>query len=164
MGSSPLRTVITLVTLCGVWATAAAAQTDAAAIRARRAASNASIARHDTVGVAAILAPDVMVLTSTSAAIVGRDRNVALFARQFATRPDVVYRRTPLDVRVNQTWAMASESGTWTGSWSEPDGKVAIGGRYFAKWRRINGDWLVESETYVPERCTGSSYCTRATR
>ena len=38
-------------------------------------------------------------------------------------------------------------------------GKIQIAGIYFAKWRRRNGVWLVESETYVPERCTGGSYC-----
>ena len=57
-------------------------------------------------------------------------------------------------------WEMASEHGHWTGSWTDVDGRVSLGGSYFAKWRIVNGAWLVESETYVPERCTGGKYCT----
>ena len=39
------------------------------------------------------------------------------------------------------------------------DGKIQIGGSYFAKWRLRNGSWVIESETYVPETCTGGAYC-----
>lgn len=128
-------------------------------VRKLRESSNAAIARHDTAGIAAILAPDVVVVTSNSAHTIGRDTNAQRFAEQFRTRPDVVYRRTPAEVRVFAPWGMASEHGRWTGSWTDADGKIEIGGSYFAKWRKLEGRWLVESETYVPERCTGGAYC-----
>jgi ketosteroid isomerase-like protein len=128
-------------------------------IRARRALSNAAIARHDTAGIGAILAEDVVVVTSNSVKQVGRAASVARFAEQFRTRPDVVYRRTPDAVTVFDSWHMASERGRWDGSWTDTDGRISIGGSYFAKWRFINGAWMVESETYVPERCTGGKYC-----
>jgi uncharacterized protein (TIGR02246 family) len=130
-------------------------------IRARRESSNAAIARHDAAGIGAVLAQDVIVVTSNSVHREGRDANVESFAEQFRTRPDVVYRRTPEAVRVFMPWLMASESGTWTGSWTESDGRIQLTGRYFAKWRKVNGAWLIESETYVPESCTGGAYCTR---
>jgi ketosteroid isomerase-like protein len=130
-------------------------------IRARRESSNAAIARHDTAGIGAALAPNVIVVTSNSVHREGRDANVESFAEQFRTRPDVVYRRTPDTVQVFMPWLMASESGTWTGSWTEADGRIQLTGRYFAKWRKVNGAWLIESETYVPESCTGGAYCTR---
>lgn len=130
-------------------------------IRQLRESSNAAIARHDTAGIAAILAPNVVVVASTSSATVGRDANTARFAEQFRARPDVVYRRTPREVIVFAPWRMASESGTWTGSWTHSDGKVTISGRYFAKWQEVEGRWLVQSETYMPERCSGSAYCTQ---
>ena len=130
-------------------------------IRARRESSNAAIAGHDTAGIGAALAPNVIVVTSNSVHREGRDANVESFAEQFRTRPDVVYRRTPDAVRVFLPWLMASESGTWTGSWTEADGRIQLTGRYFAKWRKVNGAWLIESETYVPESCTGGAYCTR---
>ena len=129
------------------------------AIRRLRAGSNAAIAKHDTGGIGAILAEDVVVVTSNSVHAVGRATNLQRFADQFRTRPDVVYERTPEQVRVFEPWGMASELGRWTGSWTDTDGKIQIGGIYFAKWRQRNGSWLVESETYVPERCTGGAYC-----
>lgn len=132
---------------------------DERVIRQRRASSNAAIARHDTTGIGAILSSDVVVVTSNSVQAIGRGTNLQRFADQFRTRPDVVYERTPDDVRVFTPWGMASERGHWTGSWTDTDGRIAIGGTYFAKWRRVNGAWLVESETYVPETCTGGAYC-----
>jgi len=130
-------------------------------IRARRESSNAAIAKRDTSGIGAVLATNVIVVTSNSIHREGRDANVQSFAEQFRTRPDVVYRRTPDAVRVFTPWLMASEHGTWTGSWTEPDGKIQLTGSYFAKWRKTNGVWLIESETYVPETCAGGAYCTR---
>lgn len=131
-------------------------------IRARRESSNAAIARHDTAGFAAILADDLVVLSSTSRRDLSKPEHVRSMAEWFASRPDVVYRRTPDSIRVFVAWHMASEAGRWVGSWTESDGKVVVGGRYFAKWRYRDGAWSVESETYVPEHCTGSSYCARA--
>jgi ketosteroid isomerase-like protein len=132
---------------------------DAAEIRRIRAASNEAIARHDTAGIGAVLAPHAVIVSSNSAQSLGRQAMLVRFAEQFAARPDVRYRRTPVEVRVFAPWGMASEIGEWSGSWSEQDGKVAIGGRYFAKWRRLGGRWLIESETFVPERCAGAGYC-----
>jgi len=135
------------------------AQSDEDAIRQRRQSSNSAIARHDTTGIGAILAGDVVVVTSNSVHGIGRAANLQRFADQFRTRPDVVYERTPDDVRVFTPWGMASERGHWTGSWTDTDGKIRIGGSYFAKWRKVSGAWVVESETYVPETCTGGAYC-----
>lgn len=146
-------------TAFGQTAGAPGSTVDADLIRQRRESSNAAIARHDTAGFAAILAPDLVVVSSTSAQTHSRQEHVRSMAEWFVARPDVVYRRTPESVRVFEPWQMASEAGTWVGSWTAADGKVMIGGRYFAKWRVRNGVWLVESETYVPEHCTGSVYC-----
>ena len=138
---------------------AAQSAPDEQAIRQLRASSNAAIARHDTAGVGAILASDLVLVTSNSVHVQGRAAHLKQFADQFRNRPDVVYLRTPDEVRVFTPWGMASERGRWTGSWTDSDGKIQIGGSYFAKWRRINGAWRVESETYVPETCSGGAYC-----
>lgn len=128
-------------------------------IRQRRASSNAAIARHDTAGIGAIFADNVVVVTSNSVHGIGRATNLQRFSDQFRTRPDVVYERKPDAVRVYDPWGMASEHGRWTGSWTDGGSKIQISGVYFAKWRLRNGSWLVESETYVPESCTGGPYC-----
>jgi uncharacterized protein (TIGR02246 family) len=130
-------------------------------IRARRESSNAAIERHDAAGIGAVLAPNVVVVTSNSVHRQGREANAASFAEQFRTRPDVIYRRTPDEVRVFPPWLMAAERGRWTGSWTEADGKIQLTGSYYAKWRKLDGQWFVESETYTPETCTGGAYCTR---
>ena len=121
--------------------------------------SNASIAKHDTVGFSSILALDVVSTTSASAKNIGRASVVGSMAARYKERPDVVYVRSPDDVSVFLAWGMASEEGRWRGSWTDPDGKVEISGPYFAKWRRINGVWFVESETYVPDKCVGGKFC-----
>ena len=108
-----------------------------------------------------MLADSIVVVSSTSTVTRGRGAYVTSLEAWFRARPDVLYRRTPESVSVFDGWGQASESGTWAGSWTEPDGKVTIGGRYFAKWRKVDGAWTVESETYVPERCAGSAYCRR---
>lgn len=132
---------------------------DARTIRTLREQSNAAIAAHDTAGFAAVLAPHVIVMPSTSVASVGRATHVRSMADHFAARPDVSYRRTPADIRVDAVWGMAAEQGTWTGRWTDTDGPVTLTGSYFAKWRKLSGRWLIESETYVAEACAGGGYC-----
>lgn len=154
------RTLIAVALLVPIRVVAQPA-VDEQQIRARRSASNAAIARHDAAGIGAVLAPNVIVVTSNSVHREGRDANVESFADQFKTRPDVVYRRTPDEVRVFAPWLMAAEHGRWTGSWTEADGKIQLTGSYYAKWRKVDGVWLIESETYVPETCTGGAYCRR---
>ncbi|MEA3244591.1 MAG: nuclear transport factor 2 family protein [Gemmatimonadota bacterium] len=146
------------------WCQSAADRRTAAEIRRLRASSNAAIAKHDTSGFGAILAPDFSIVTSYSNHESGRDNHVRSIAQTFASRPDVVYVRTPDDVRVFAPWGMASEQGRWTGSWTDGASKVRITGSYFAKWRKVNGAWRVEGETYVPESCTGGPYCTTPPR
>jgi ketosteroid isomerase-like protein len=163
MGTKSARraALIAAIGVIGLLAPPAAAQSaDERQIRDRRESSNQAIARHDAAGIGAILATNVIVVTSNSLHREGRDANVQSFAEQFRTRRDVVYRRTPDEVRVFAPWLMAAEAGRWTGSWTDPDGKIELTGRYFAKWRKLDGVWLVESETYVPETCTGGRYCT----
>lgn len=138
---------------------ARAQSTDDAEIRRRRESSNAAIARHDTAGIGAILASHFAITTSLSVHEDGRALHLTTFAELFRDRPDVVYRRTPTDIRVFAPWGMAAEYGTWTGSWTDTDGTIRISGTYFAKWRKMNGTWLVESETYVPGECVGGKVC-----
>ena len=135
---------------------------DEAAIRAGRAASNASIKGHDTTGIASHWLPDVHIVTSTAAQSTGVEPNRERMAQQFQRRPDTIYVRTPGTVEVLAAWDVASERGEWTGGWTEPDGKVDIGGTYLAQWRKVDGRWKIQAELYVPTRCSGSAaYCGR---
>lgn len=130
-------------------------------IRDARARSNAAIAAHDLDGIARAWMPDVHVVSSTSAQTAGSQANQQRMARQFALRPDTVYVRTPRTIGVFASWSVASERGEWIGHWTEPDGKVEIGGPYHAQWRKIDGRWLIQAELFVPTYCRGSEYCRR---
>lgn len=80
-------------------------------------------------------------------------------AGQFARRPDTNYVRRPTTIDVYAPWNVAAERGEWTGRWTDPDGPLEIGGTYLAQWRRIDNEWLIQSELFVPTHCTGGAYC-----
>jgi ketosteroid isomerase-like protein len=128
-------------------------------IRDARAASNTAIAKHDMAGIARHWMDDIHVTTSTSAHNTGRAAQEQGMGQQFQRRPDTIYVRTPSTIDVFTPWAVASERGEWVGRWTEPDGKLEISGTYLAQWRKVDGRWLIQSELYVPTRCTGSTYC-----
>ena len=132
---------------------------DDSLIREARAQSNQAIAAHDLAAIARVWMEDVHVVSSTSAQTAGRERNQQRMARQFASRPDTIYVRRPIVVDVYPSWAVASERGEWMGRWTEPDGALEIGGTYLAQWRKVDGQWLIQAELFVPTRCTGSTYC-----
>jgi ketosteroid isomerase-like protein len=117
---------------------------DETAIRDTRARSNAAIAAHDPAAIARAWMDDVHVVSSTSAQTAGRAANQERMAQQFARRPDTIWVRTPATIDVYAPWAVASERGEWSGGWSEPDGKMTIGGTYLAQWRKIDGQWLIQ--------------------
>ena len=136
-----------------------AAPLTAAAVRAARARSNAAIAARDTATLVALVSPSYHSVSSRNAHTTGRGGVSAQWRTQFATHGDVSYVRTPGSVRVFAPWQMAEENGTWVGRWTESDGRVTIRGTYTAKWRRIDGAWLLEAEVFTPRSCTGSAYC-----
>ena len=135
--------------------------TDAALIRAARTRSNQAIAAHDTVALSSGWLPEFWLVSSTNAQTAGRDAARARYAQIFASRPDVVYVREPDAIEVNASWGQAGELGTWTGRWTQADGVTRVGGRYFAKWRQVGGQWLLLTEVFVQTTCSGSSYCSQ---
>jgi ketosteroid isomerase-like protein len=149
------------VLICGCAGAAIFAQGgDEQMIRAARLRSNAAIAKHDLDGISRVWMEDVHIVSSTSAQGAGRDENRQRMARQFASRPDTTYVRRTTDVQVYSPWAVASERGEWTGTWTERDGKVRIGGTYLAQWRKTGMEWLIQAEVFVPVHCEGSDrYC-----
>jgi len=136
-----------------------AGQADEGAIRAARARSNAAIQAHNLDAIAAVWLPEFVSVSSTNARSVGRDSARAGFSQLFATRPGVVFVRTPEKVDVNVAWGQAGESGTWTGTWTVADGGVRVSGEYFAKWKRVSGEWKLVAETFVQLACEGGKYC-----
>lgn len=135
--------------------------TDEQMIREARARSNAAIKAHDPAAMARLWLDDVLVVRSTGAQVVGREQNQQRMTQQFTNRPDTIYVRQPVAIDVYLPWEMAAERGEWTARWTEPDGVVDTAGTYMAQWRRVNGQWLIRAELYVPTRCSGSAYCNK---
>jgi ketosteroid isomerase-like protein len=151
--------VLVAVLCCVITSGSARQQDDEQQIRAARARSNTAIAAHDLPGIARVWMEDVHVVASTSTQTVGRQENQQRMARQFSNRPDTVYVRRPLSVDVLPAWSVAAERGEWTGRWTEPDGALEIGGTYLAQWRKVDGQWMIQAELFVPTRCRGAKYC-----
>ena len=159
MNATSQLTAWMLILAAGVGTAWAQASPDEKLIRDARARSNAAIAAHDPPAIAQAWMDDLHVVSSTGAQTAGRKANQQRMAEQFARRPDTIYVRKPITIDVNPKWAVASERGEWTGGWTEPDGKMTIGGTYLAQWRKISGQWLIQAELYVPTHCKGSKYC-----
>ena len=107
---------------------------DESAIRAARRQSNRAIAAHDADGVVGLMLPEYVGVSSGNNRTIDRDAARASFAQLFASRPGLVFVRTPRAINVNRAWGQAGEIGRWTGRWSGPNGPSRVGGDYFAKW------------------------------
>lgn len=134
---------------------------DEESIREIRALFNQAIARHDTLRIGDSWMDDFLLLTSTNMHVEGKKENIKSFSEHFKDRPDVVYIRTPEKINVFQSWRVASEYGQWEGSWTDPDGKIEVGGTYYAKWHRVENKWRIRAEVYTPTHCQGGEYCSR---
>jgi ketosteroid isomerase-like protein len=124
-----------------------------------RNASNDAIARHDTTGIASFWTADVHLISSRNTEVSGKQAQRHLFAMDFASKQQLRYIRTPESFSVFRDWGMASESGKWTGSWEEPDGKVVVSGTYYAKWHLVGDEWKIRAEVFVPLSCQGGRFC-----
>ena len=132
-----------------------------AAIRAARDRFNTAIARHDTTGLDTELAEDIRVITSRGQFLDGRAAYRNSLAQQIQARPGLVYLRSPARITVQPAWNTATEEGEWTGSWTNPDGRVTVQGTYVAHWRQVNGAWKLSAELFGLTKCAGGAYCGR---
>lgn len=134
---------------------------DETAIRAQRAAFNAAIAKGDLAAIGAVLADKALIVTGADSLVFnGKADELKLWAEDLAAPSRGLYVRTPDRITLSPIAPMALETGHYKGV----DSKSAddwSSGTYFAKWRRIGGTWLIESETYMTTAC-GGKYCPAA--
>ena len=115
------------------------------AIRARRRLTNKLIAAHDAQRLRPFFAADVKLIVGDGALILGVADVIAAFAAQFAEPGFKAYVRETAAVEIDADGRRAAESGRWTGLWADRE----MGGTYLAVWRRVTGQWVIESELYV---------------
>ena len=115
------------------------------AIRARRKLTNKLIAGHEAGRLRPFFASDVKLIVGDGALILGVDEVIAAFAGQFAEADFVTYVRETEAVELDAEGSRAAERGRWTGRWNARE----MGGAYLAVWRKVTGQWVIESELYV---------------
>jgi ketosteroid isomerase-like protein len=127
-------------------------------IRAQRAAFNRALAAGDVRGIAPVLADNAQLVTGADSMIVsGKAAQLALWAEDLSGPKRRFYVRTPTRISVSRVGPMALETGEWRGYQLSAKRNWASGD-YVAKWRRIDGAWRLESETYMATAC-GGSFC-----
>jgi ketosteroid isomerase-like protein len=111
------------------------------AIRARRRLTNKLIASRDAGRLWPFFVGDARLITGDGGLILGADAIVEAFAAQFREPDFVAYVRTPDSVELDQAGSRAAETGRWTGG--------GMSGAYMAAWRKVTGQWAIESELFV---------------
>jgi len=137
-------------------ALAAALVSSDAAVRSAREEFNAAIARKDAEAIGRLLAPGYHIVTGRSDQSHGASVERERWAARFAADPTVSYRRATREVRVNEAWGLAEETGDWTGSYTAAGSQARASGTYAAKWQRAaDGRWLIQSEVFTTLSCEG---------
>jgi hypothetical protein len=111
------------------------------AIRARRRLTNKLIAGREAVRLRPFFVPEARLITGDGGMILGADAIAEAFAAQFREPGFVAYERTPDSVALDQAGDRAAETGRWTGN--------GMSGAYMACWRKVTGQWAIESELFV---------------
>ena len=111
------------------------------AIAARRRLTNKLIAARDAVRLRPFFAADARPIPGGGGLILGADAIVEAFAGQFREPGFVAYLRTPESIEIDAGGEHAAETGRWTGN--------GMSGAYMAAWRKVTGQWVIESELFV---------------
>jgi len=115
------------------------------AIRARRRLTNKLIAAHDAARLRPFFAPDVKLIVGDGGLILGVEAVIQAFTGQFADPDFVTYVREAETVDLDEAGFRAAEQGRWTARGKGGD----MAGTYLAVWRKVTGQWVIESELYV---------------
>jgi len=133
------------------------------AVRAQRVAFNEAIAKKDIEAVAATMHENIILITGTASEVfTGRAAQRSLWQKDFENPRRAVYVRTTDCVRASEVFPVALETGHWRGVRAGPaddsGARSFAAGVYAAKWRSVDGTWLLESEVFATEVC-GGDFC-----
>jgi ketosteroid isomerase-like protein len=117
------------------------------ALRARRKTTNRLIESHQAERLAPFFMPDAVVIAGDGGRIMGAAQIIAAFADQFAEPGFGAFVRTTEAVALDGAGERAAEHGAWLAT--RKDGAPAPSGTYLAAWRKVRGQWLIESELFI---------------
>lgn len=137
------------------------AESEIETIREARLAQNRAIRAQDLRAIAEVMEPDVVATSGIGIHVIGRDAYMDAYESDFRALEDVVYTRNPEAIELSTVdtglaQRIASESGTWTGSFVTPRGPAQMRGVYSAMWRKRDGRWRINSELFVSLSCSGA--------
>jgi len=136
--------------------TASDSKDSADSIRAARERFNQAIANKDATAIQSFFAPAYHIVTGRSAQNHGAEEETNRWADVFQQDQTAIYRRTPREIRVNESWGLAEELGNWQGSYTAENILVHASGVYAAKWQcAVNGDWVLQVEVFTTMECSG---------
>lgn len=122
---------------------------DTLAIRNARLDQNRAIRARDIDRAATYWTPDIIVLAGLGARVQG----IGALKAAFVADGRIVYERIPTHIQLSDGWAIAWETGTWTGKDRTESDATLITGRYSAQWVRTDQGWKIRSELFVADRC-----------
>lgn len=121
-----------------------------------RAQFNKAIEKSDINTIRAVFTENVILITGTDSDLfIGRDAQLEIWNQDFADDARLVYLRTPSCILMSGIFPIAMEHGSWRGAKAN-DTVNHVSGEYSAKWRKVNGQWMIEVETYLTTNCGGS--------
>jgi ketosteroid isomerase-like protein len=133
--------------------------TEQRAIREAREANNAALRVRNAQQVADNYLESFFLLTSTNGFFQGKQTVANIYQTVFTTRENVLFVRTPNAIAVNNDWNMASEKGSWVGTWIVNGENIQVAGDYYAKWHKVDGTWKLKCEVYTQLACQGDVVC-----
>jgi hypothetical protein len=111
------------------------------AIAARRRLTNKLIAAREASRLRPFFAADAQLIPGGGGLLLGVEAILEAFTAQFREPGFEAYIRTPESIEIDAAGDRAAESGRWTGN--------GMSGAYMAAWRKVTGQWVIESELFV---------------
>jgi hypothetical protein len=120
--------------------------TPADAIAARRKLTNKLIAGKAAARLSPFFDPKALLIAGDGSLLMGAAEVIAAFDAQFRDPDFIAYVRSGEGIEIDSAGLRAAERGRWVGSWK---GAPDQSGRYLATWKKVTGQWVIESELYV---------------
>jgi ketosteroid isomerase-like protein len=132
-----------------------------AAIRAQVAAFNAAVAAYDDSAAAAIYAPDAVLLPPNQ----GRQTGTGYLEQMLAGLEPLkaTFVVTPNTIVIAASGDLAVEEGTWVTTIPAASGaSFTDNGKYLVAWKKVNGTWLTQFDTWNSSNASASAEVTTA--
>lgn len=126
------------------------------AIRAQVAAFNKALAAYDVAGIDSIYAPDAVLLPPNQERRVGTASVEQAFAGFEPLKATMVL--TPAAITIAASGDLAVEEGSWVYTMPTPNGGMfKDNGKYLVAWKKVNGTWLVQIDTWNSDNAPPAS-------